>query len=412
MNTVHQALEVQEAMAATVAFARHYLRTRRFRHYTAGGFSPTRLAAIYGFPAGATGKGQRIAVIELGGGFVQSDLDAYFHSLGLTVAPVVFHGIQGATNTPDGPDGADGEVMLDLCVAGGMAPGAELHCYTAPNTDVGFLNAVRQARLDGMTAISISWGAPEDAWSAGSLQAFDAELSECRMAGITVTAAAGDSGSGDDEPGSHVDFPSSSPHVLACGGTSLTSVSPLVEVVWNDGTAGGSTGGGVSALFPRPSYQSGVNVPGGRMRGVPDVAGNADPSTGWDIVVDGAEMVIGGTSAVAPMWAALAACLSEALGAPVGFLNPKLYAAAGWSRDIVSGNNGTYSARSGWDACTGLGVPVGTRLLAALRAPAPVPAPPPQPPAPPAPVSTPTTVRNIVVSGHGMTLSVDGKAVP
>jgi kumamolisin len=308
-----------------------------------------------------------------------------FKSLGLAVKPVVFHGVDGAKNAPGDPNGADGEVMLDLCVVGGMAPGAELHCYMGPNTDAGFLAAINQAVVDKMDAISISWGGPEDQWSAASIAQFNDAFIKAAQAGITVTAAAGDSGSGDGEPGQHVDFPASSPYVLACGGTTITAASSRTEVVWNDGQ-GDATGGGVSALFALPSWQRSANIPGGKFRGVPDVAGNADPNTGWIVIVDGQETTIGGTSAVAPMWAALSVCLSQALGRNVGFMNPQLYSVAGWARDITSGNNGTYVARAGYDCCTGEGVPVGTRLLAAMQ-PAPAPDPPAHPD--PTPPSTP-----------------------
>jgi kumamolisin len=345
---------------------------------------------------------------------VQADLDKYFHSLGLTVKPVVFHSIDGAQNSPGDPNGPDGEVMLDLCVIGGMAPGAELHCYMADNTDAGFLAAIQQATADKMTAISISWGAAENQWSSSSISSFNAAFAAAEAAGVTVTAAAGDNGSGDGEPGQHVDFPSSSPYVLGCGGTSLPSTSPLTETVWNDGSVGGATGGGTSSVFALPEYQKLSNVPGSTHRGVPDVAGNADPETGWSIVVDGQSMIIGGTSAVAPMWAALAAVLSQAIGKPVGFLNPQLYALKGWSRDITTGSNGTFVARPGYDACTGLGVPVGSALLAALKpvvnppAPSPVPVPPPAPPPIPPPAPHPT--RTIVVTGASL-VTVDGKTV-
>jgi kumamolisin len=305
--------------------------------------------------------------------------------------------------------------MLDLCVVGGMAPGCQMYCYMAPNTDAGFVAAITQATADGMNAISISWGAAEDQWSSASLAAMNSALAAAAAAGITVTVAAGDNGSGDGEAGQHVDFPSSSPYVLACGGTSLPGVSPLTEVVWNDGSKGGATGGGVSSLFALPSWQAKANVPGSKMRGVPDVAGCADPETGWNILVDGQAMVIGGTSAVAPMWAALAACLNQALGHNVGFINPALYALAGWDRDITSGNNGTYTARAGYDCCTGQGVPVGDKLLAALKGTAPVPVPPPAPapvpPPPPAPVPVPVPgTRNITVIGAARVL-IDGKVV-
>jgi kumamolisin len=380
-------------------------------------YSPKQLATFYGFPTNATGVGTKIAVIELGGGYVQADLDRYFTGLGLTVKPVVFHSIDGAKNAPGDPNGADGEVMLDLCVAGAMAPGAELHCYMAPNTDAGFLDAINQAITDKMTAISISWGAPEADWTASSITAYNAAFQRAVDAGITVTAAAGDSGSSDGLAGKNVDFPASSPLVLGCGGTSLPSLSTSAEAVWNDG-GGVATGGGISALFALPAYQAKANVPGARYRGVPDVAGNADPSTGWNVIIDGSNYVIGGTSAVAPMWAALAACLTQALGKNVGFLNSALYSLTGWYRDVLSGNNGAYSARSGYDCCTGMGVPVGTKLLTALQTVTPTPAPTPTPvqptpdpvPTPPAPTPT-TTTHTIVVTGTGTVITVDGKSV-
>lgn len=389
-----------------------YIKHRHFKHNTAGvSYTPKQLAGIYGFPKGYDGTGQKVAVIELGGGYVQADLDKYFHSLGLTVKPVIFVGVSGAKNTPGDPNGADGEVMLDLCVVGGMAPGCQMYCYMAPNTDAGFVAAIQKATVDGMNAISISWGGAEDQWTALSLSTMEASLAAAKAAGITVTVAAGDNGSGDGEAGQHVDYPASSAYVLACGGTSLPSASPLTEVVWNDGTKGGATGGGVSSKFPIPAWQANANVPGSKMRGVPDVAGVADPETGWNIIVDGQAMVIGGTSAVAPMWAALAACLNQALGRNVGFLNPLIYSLAGWSRDITSGNNGTYVSRAGYDCCTGNGVPIGDKLLVVLGVPkAPTP-PPPITPAPPVVPDPPSGVtRNLTIIGASRVI-LDGKVV-
>lgn len=386
---------------------RPYIRYRHFKHHTGGvSYTPTKLAAFYGFPTSTTGTGKKIAVIELGGGFSQADLDTYFKSLGLKVKPVVFHGVDGGTNTSDGPDGADGEVMLDLCVAGGMAPGAELHCYTAPNTDQGFLDAIKQAIADKMDAISISWGAPEDQWNKTTIASFNAAFQAAAAAGIAVTVAAGDNGSSDGETGQHVDFPSSSPYVIACGGTSLPQLLAAAEVVWNDGTAGGATGGGVSADFPLPAWQAGVGVPGAKFRGVPDFALNADPDTGWLVMVDGQQMVIGGTSAVAPAAAALCVLIFAAAGKNIPNISQRLYGLpAGTYRDITQGNNGTYVAKAGWDACTGLGAPVGSKLLAVL---APAPTPTPTPP-PPAPVPAPGT-RTIVVAGAS-SIIIDGKTV-
>ena len=290
-----------------------------------------------------------------------------------------------------------------------------------------------------MDAISISWGGPEDQWASGTIASFDALFQQAAAKGITVTAAAGDSGSTDGESGQHVDFPASSPHVMGCGGTSLPSLSPSAEVVWTDGSQGGATGGGVSGVFSIPAFQAKAGVPGNKSRGVPDVAGNADPNTGWAIVIDATSglTVVGGTSAVAPAWAAIAAYLSQAIGKNVGFLPGLLYGlTAGCLRDITNGNNGTYTAKAGYDCCTGLGAPVVTKLLAALSAPTPTPptptptppaptptppaptptppAPTPTPPAPtptpPAPTPTPPAPKThtIVVTGS---VTVDGKVV-
>jgi kumamolisin len=283
--------------------------------------------------------------------------------------------------------------MLDIEVAGALAPGAEIVVYFAPNTDAGFLDAVSTAAHADPTpaAISISWGQSEDQWTAQARTAFDEALQDAAALGVTTTAAAGDDGSGDrvGDGRAHVDFPASSPHALACGGTRLEADAATgqvrSEVVWNNGAGGGATGGGVSAVFPLPSWQAGVGVPSGEAgadaggsangpggRGVPDVSAVADPQTGYRIRVDGTDLVIGGTSAVSPLWAALVARIVQSTGRPLGLVQPRLYDSlrAGQVgpgfRDITTGDNGAYTASSGWDACTGLGVPRGTALLAAL----------------------------------------------
>jgi kumamolisin len=294
-------------------------------------------------------------------------------------------GVDGAQNQPGGdPNGADGEVALDIEVVGGLAPAASIVVYFAPNTDAGFVDAVAQAAHASPTpdAISISWGQSEDQWTAQARQAMDDAFADAVALGVTVTVAAGDDGSADRQADGkpHVDFPASSPHVLACGGTRLEvdgSGGVTAETVWNDGSGGGATGGGVSAAFELPDWQQPVDVPaaaGGRTgRGVPDVAAVADPETGYAVRVDGHDTVIGGTSAVAPLWAALVARLVQATGAPLGLSQTALYADAvkGRSpagfRDITSGENGAYSATAGWDACTGLGVPDGEALLKAVQ---------------------------------------------
>ena len=348
---------------------------------TAGTFTPPEVARIYNFPAGADGTGECIALIELGGGYRPADLTTYFHGLGLPAPNVTAVGVDDGANTP-GSD-ADGEVMLDIEVAASVAPGARVVVYFTTNTDQGFVDAIKTAVHDTQrkpSIISISWGGPEESYTTQSLANYDAVFQEAAALGVTVLVASGDNGSADVNPPDkklRVDFPSASPLVLACGGTHLTAAGAdtiTAETVWNDGPQGGASGGGVSVKYPLPAWQKTANVPkiGGKTgRGVPDVAGDADPETGYDARVDGQDEVIGGTSAVAPLWAGLLALCNQQLGKPVGFLNALLYtdaAARASLRDITSGNNVGYKAAMGWDACTGLGSPNGASLLAALRA--------------------------------------------
>jgi kumamolisin len=340
------------------------------------------VASFYQFPAGTDGTGQAVAIIELGGGYTASDLSTYFSGLGLSVPSVTAVGVDGGSNSPG--QEADGEVELDIEVVGGVAPGAVQYVYFAANTDQGFIDAIAQAVHATPTpiAVSISWGQSEDQWSAQSRTAMDDAFSDAAALGVTVTVAAGDNGSSDDPSETtqvHCDFPASSPHALACGGTTLigntSSFAITSEVVWNELKSNeGAGGGGVSDVFPLPSYQTSAGVPtsasgGGTGRGVPDVAGNADPVTGYTVVVDGQQEPIGGTSAVAPLWAGLIARLAQATGKRFGLLQPMLYAgvAPGVAQpgfnDIVKGDNGAYKAGPGWDACTGLGSPNGAALL-------------------------------------------------
>lgn len=350
-------------------------------------YTPLQVGAVYEFPAGLDGSGQTVAIVELGGGFDQADLDTYFAGLGLHAPPVRAVGVDGAINNPGQDSGADAEVMLDVEVAGALAPAAQFVVYFAPNTDAGFVDAVSEAAHAQPTpaALSISWGASEDVWTQQARSALDQAIADAAALGVTVTVAAGDDGSADRESDgkAHVDFPASSPHALGCGGTSLqadpTTGQVSAETVWNDGPGRGATGGGVSDAFPLPDWQDSIGVPAGAGgsgggRGVPDVAGVADPQTGYQVRVGGQDTVIGGTSAVAPLWAALVARLTQATGRLLGPLQPVLYGgveagrvATGF-RDITQGSNGAYAAASGWDACTGLGVPDGQQLLDRLAA--------------------------------------------
>ncbi|HTJ30935.1 MAG TPA: S53 family peptidase [Acidobacteriaceae bacterium] len=336
-------------------------------------YSPVQVAQLYQFPTNVNGAGQTIGIIELGGGYQPADITNYFQSLGINAPTVTSVSVDGGTNSPTTPDSADGEVLLDIEVAGAVAPGAKIVVYFTTNTAQGFQDALSTAIHDttnNPSVISISWGAPEDAWTSQFKTSFDQVAQEAAALGVTITVAAGDDGSsdGDSDGGNHVDFPASSPHVLGCGGTNLQSSNGSItgETVWNDGQDGGATGGGYSTFFAQPSYQSGIAKQ--TMRGVPDVAGDADPDTGYNVLVDGEQTVVGGTSAVAPLWAGLIALINQQLGRRLGYINAALYALPESQafNDITHGNNGSFSAGPGWDACTGLGSPIGTQLATLL----------------------------------------------
>jgi kumamolisin len=350
-------------------------------------FTPVELARLYNFPPDADGTGQCIGIIELGGGFRQKDIDAYFAKLSLPIPDVVAVSVDGGRNNPSTPESADGEVMLDIDVAGGIAPAAKIAVYFAPNTTQGFLDAITTAihdRVNQPSIISISWGNPELFWTPQALRSFNSAFETASALGVTICCASGDNGSSDLRPPqvqdglTHVDFPGSSPFSLCCGGTRLIALDGKIyeETVWNNDPNTSATGGGVSSFFPLPNYQITTGVPPVKTetgtfvgRGAPDVAGNADPVTGYFVRVDGLEAVFGGTSAVAPLWAGLIALLNQSLGTPVGFLNPIIYGGIGRTpafRDIEMGNNGAFEAAPGWDPCTGWGSPNGQEILHAL----------------------------------------------
>ncbi|MGH8324051.1 MAG: S53 family peptidase, partial [Steroidobacteraceae bacterium] len=259
-------------------------------------FTPIQLAALYGYPQ-STGQGECVGIIELGGGFTRADLQTYFAGLNVAAPTVTAVGVDGGKNAPTrDASGPDGEVMLDIEVIGAIAPQANIAVYFAPNTDAGFLDAVTTVIHDTTnkpSIISISWGSAESTWTEQSMTAMDDAFQAAAALGVTMCVACGDSGSGDGvtDGADHVDFPASSPYALACGGTSLTAskTSIVKEVVWNDGKEGGAGGGGVSSFFPVPTWQSGAQTTGANgvatplgKRGVPDVAGDADPDTGYD----------------------------------------------------------------------------------------------------------------------------------
>ena len=366
-------------------------------------YTPLQVAQLYNFPKGLDGSGQCIGIVELGGGYKLAEMKSYFKRLNISTPEIIDVSVDDGKNDPDNPDpnihDMNGEVDLDIQVAGAIAPKATIAVYFAPDaSDQSFIDAIHAAVHDNVhkpSVLSISWGGAEGMWTDQAVKAMDEEFQSAAAIGMTVCCASGDDGSRDDpdnsfvregkEPGdqngndtlAHVDYPASSPYALGCGGTRLESSNGMIskETVWNDGP-GSAGGGGISDHFPLPDFQNSANVPasanpGGRIgRGVPDITGNGDPETGYIVLVDGRESVIGGTSAVAPLWSGLIALLNQSLGKPVGYLNPILYAKlaeAGSLNDITEGNNGAYQAGQGWDACAGLGSPNGDSLLQALR---------------------------------------------
>jgi len=366
----------------------------------ASAFSPLEVTRLYNFPTKFNGSEQTIAIIELDGGFVQSDVNAYFRGLSLQPPKISTVLIDGQTNQidrhlPQYPElNADDEVALDIEIAGVAASGAKQVVFFAQNTDQSFLKAINAAifATPQPTAISISWGRAENSFSKQAMRAFECAFQDAANLGIPVCVSAGDSGSFDATGSLQVDFPASAPHALGCGGTSLRGSDDMIasETVWNavvtdhqGNRARKGAGGGVSQFFAKPVYQSNVDVPpppkglnGGR--GVPDVCGSADPATGYRVRVKGVNEVIGGTGAVAPLWAGLIARLGQAIGGPVGFLHPQIYKArirAAGFRNITEGDNdsqgkgGLYHANPGWNPCTGVGSPDGAALLTALGAP-------------------------------------------
>jgi kumamolisin len=338
------------------------------------------VADHYAFARTLRGKDQCVGILSFGGGYVGQDLKDYCERLGIpapTVSPV---SVGGGQNNPLWSRYSDTlEVSADIQVLAAVAPEARIVVYFAPNTERGWVEALGKAIHDSLrrpSVLSISWGSAESRWSSQLLSAVNQYLIEAAALGVTVCCAAGSRGSDDgwNDGIARAVFPASSPFALACGGTRM-EVSPdnsIGEIVWNDSPDGGCTGGGISDIFGKPSWQTKFNIPpsanrGGRIgRGVPDVAG---PAADYSVHLNGEDVVFRGTSATAALWAGFVTLLNEHFGGPVGFLHPFFYgqaAAHGAFREITKGNNGTYAACRGWNACAGLGSPHGIKLLSLL----------------------------------------------
>jgi kumamolisin len=316
------------------------------------------VAKAYNAPLGQyDGTGLTVGIVELGGGYNAGDMS----KAGLTSSKVTAVPVAGGKSKSDGPDGADGEVMLDVEVVAGVAPGAAIRVYFCPNTDAGFTAAIAQAGAE-CDVVSVSWGGPESQWSASSIKKMSAVIAALRAKGVPVMVAAGDTGSKDSTGSDVVDYPACDPNAVGCGGTKLTlsGGGRASEVTWDEDDTRSATGGGVSKIFPG--------------RQVPDVAGNADPATGYNVVVDGAAYVIGGTSAVAPLYAACYVLALQAYGKPFDLVNTLLTNPT-VCYDVTVGDNGGYRAGPGRDDVTGFGVVDWGKLIAILTSGTQVPAP-------------------------------------
>jgi kumamolisin len=328
------------------------------------------LCTAYNWPTSLAGGGV-IAIVELGGGWVQSDIDSFFQSLGQPSPQITDVSVDGTTNSPNQSVGssndADIEVALDIEVSAAAyfaATGkpATIRMYWSQD----IASAVAKAAQDGADVCSISWGADEAVWGTTAADQMESAASTATQEGMVVFAAAGDNDSSDggDTP-ANVDVPSSCPHVVGCGGTFKTKTE---ETVWNDNpgqTDGEGTGGGYSTIFPTQSFQIGApaaptGTSAGTGRMVPDVAADADPNSGYEIFVHGATEIVGGTSAVAPLFAGLFA----AFGTKLGFVTPTLWENQTAFTDITVGNNGFFSAGPGPDPCSGIGAPIGASIAA------------------------------------------------
>ena len=320
------------------------------------------LCRAYGWPTGLTGAGV-IAIVELGGGWTSHDLHLFCENNHIPVPSITDISVDGTRNAPGVNPDSDGEVALDIQVAAAafsVATGkpATIRIYWANDIAPG----VRAAMHDGCDVCSISWGLDEALWDKAAAYDMEQAALAAVSAGMVVFAAAGDNDSSDGGPNpANVDAPASCPHVIGCGGTRLTATS---ETVWNNDPgvpSGEGTGGGFSTLFvPVPLWQ--IGAPHGPGRMVPDVAANADPDTGYNIVLNGEVSVTGGTSAVAPLFAGLFA----SFGTKLGWVGPTLWRNPLCFNDIKVGDNGAFRARSGPDACTGLGSPIARRLASLL----------------------------------------------
>lgn len=363
--------------------------------------TPQQVAQLYNFPSTGNGAGQTIGIYEMqtqdgSAGYTAQDLANTMQAFGgglKTPVPIDVP-IDEVTNSGV----SDGETGLDITVASAIAQGVEIAVYFTGGDTQSILHALQEMvhpspgnPVPAILSISYGWGpddATADSFSDEDYTQIDQLFQDAANLSITVLVSSGDSGAFiSSKKQAQTSYPATEPWVIACGGTTVGSVkgTNFVEYVWNDkGAAGpGATGGGISAKFPVPSYQTGARVParngtGQPGRGIPDISGNASENSGYQQFINGQEQPVGGTSAVAPLYAGLIALINSDLGGPVGFINPTLYSLGAGTFRPVDGPPGPannslngvtgYPASAGWNACTGLGSVDGVALENGLKA--------------------------------------------
>jgi kumamolisin len=334
---------------------------KTFGPRTATALTPDKVAKAYSFPVGVDLTKRTVAILELGGLFNLSDVVAYCNKYGFKVPQITTVLVDGAAQSSSD---ADGEVCLDIDVIAAVAQGCKIAVVFAPNSDKGFIDGMAACLALDPDAISISWGSPESGWEAASMAALDALFLQAAEKGIAVYCASGDSGSKDGTGSNVTDYPACSPYAIACGGTRLelnADGTRLTESAWS--TKGGlfgsseGSGGGISKVYSStPHWQANILNADAAGRRSPDVSGNADPATGYIVDINGETQQVGGTSAVAPLYAALQCIMNAVKDEHVGNMHSKMYGLEECFFDVTVGTNDGYNCGPGYDLVTGLGV--------------------------------------------------------
>ncbi len=351
-----------------------------------GGYLATDIAKAQSFPLKSGGEGQSGSFISLSGGIELADYNKFFADHGLEQPrPLRIVEVDGAKNAPGSPHGGDVENVLDAVQMQSIAPKAKIDMVLGPNSDQGFADVFERSIFPRngeaqKSVISTSWGLGESKQSAQALNTLSIAFRQATIRGVQIFAGAGDNGARYLSTSFQPEFPASDPNITGVGGLKMVlgeDGKAKSVTTWDEGE-NSSTGGGVSKIFRTPWWQRDSNVPnnldtGKPGRGVPDISTNAAKATGFPVRVGGENMVIGGTSAGAPLYAGLMLNINSELAAaghnPITPLNPWMYANAksGIFQDVTTGSNHGYEAAKGWDPTSGLGWVDGQAMLESMK---------------------------------------------